>query len=189
MPDNADPEVETARSFDLLLGSDDLPGADWQVVEERSWPTGGLDTESEKSRRAVAVGCITAWRKLGQPQSPDVVWVEVVPYASTEDAALSLTQIPRFFTGPSQPDETVMAGQVVDDRSLPGVTRTWLYEKASTGPGGDIVSRYVAGVVGRGLVITCFVGNGERWPWDEVIGLAVRQADRVRRGLDGGRAA
>lgn len=190
MPGDAthpDPEVETARSFAMLLVPEDLPGPGWQVVEERSWPTGGLDAESGKSRRAIAAGCVTAWRKLGHQQPSDVVWVEVVPYASGEDAGQSLAQIPRFFVVASQPDETVVDGHVVTDRAVPGVTQTWLYEKASTGPGGDVVSRYVAGVVGSALVIACFVGDRERWSWDEVIALATAQTARARRALDADR--
>ena len=105
-------DVATARSFAMLLGEADLVGHGWEVTEERSWPTGGLDPESEKSKRAVEAGGITAWRSLAEAGSPRTAWFEVVPYASPADAELSLRQVPRFFVGirPARRDSRCRAG-------------------------------------------------------------------------------
>ena len=65
----------------MLLGEADLIGPGWEIVEERTWPTGGLDSESEKSKRALEAGGITAWRSLAEAESSRTAWFEVVPYA------------------------------------------------------------------------------------------------------------
>jgi hypothetical protein len=176
-------EAETARSLAMLLNADDLPGPGWGIVEERTWPTGQLDPESEKSRRALRHGGITAWRSLGQAAPLRSAWVEVVPYASAEDAELSLRQVPRYFVGTLRPGEAVMAEQVIEDRCVPGVSDTWILEKSTTGPEGDSLARYVGGTVDRILFLTCFSGRGEWWPWDGVLDLATLQSERVRQAL------
>ncbi len=181
--DVGDQDVETAKSLAMLLRETDLIGARWKIVEERTWPTGGLDSESEKSRRALAFGGITAWRSLADSESARKAWFEVVPYATSEDAALSLGQVPRFFVGPTQPDQAVISERVVDDQVLPGSTDTWIFEKRTSGPGGEDLSRYVGGTVDRILFLTCFGGPDGVWSWADVLALTALQSARVSSAL------
>ena len=185
MTDSVEPEVavETARSFAMLVSPADLPGSGWEVVEERSWPTGQLDPTSQKSRRALHEGGITAWRKFGRDQ-PGSAWVEAVPYASAEDASTSLRQVPRFFVGVTQPDETVDEELVVGDREVTGLVDPWILDKSTTGQAGPQRARYVAGTVGRILVLTCLSGPPGLWAWSEALGLAADQTARVRSAGD-----
>jgi len=177
-PGRGDPE--TTRSLAMLLTVADLVGPGWEVVEERTWPTGQLDPESEKSKRALQAGGITAWRSLAQAGSSRTAWFEVVPYASSADAELSLRQVPRFFVGSDRPDEQVVAERVVDDQVLPGSTDAWIYEKSTTGPRGEGRARYVGGTAGRTLFLTCFAGPDEAWSWADAMTLTALQAERVR---------
>ena len=170
----------------MLLGGADLVGHGWEVVEERTWPTGGLDPESEKSQRALEAGGITAWRSLAEAGSPRTAWFEVVPYASPADAELSLRQVPRFFVGTDRPDETVVAERVVDDQVLPGSTDTWIYEKSTTGPRGDALARYVGGTVDHILFLTCFAGPEGTWSWADVLTLTALQVERIGVALNAG---
>ncbi len=178
-----DGDVETARSLSMLLDTADMAGPGWEIVEDRTWPTGELDPESEKSQRALRAGGITAWRSLGQPGRSRSGWVEVVPYASADDARLSLRQVPRYFVGTTGPDETVVAERVIDDQVLDGVPDTWIFEKATSGPGGTTQARYVAGTVDRILFLTCLSDRKEPWPWGDVIGVARLQAERIGKAL------
>ena len=161
----------------------DLPGQGWTVVEERTWPTGQLDAASQKSRRARNAGGITVWRSLDQAETSRSFWTEVVPYASAADAELSLQQVPRFFVGEAGPDETIVSEQVITGQVVPGVTNTWLFEKAATGPVGDRVARFVAGIVEHILFIDSCSGQVESWTWADLIGLAAVHAERVGRSL------
>ena len=181
-----DGDARTASSFAMLLDGSDLVGRGWEVVEERSWPTGGLDSESEKSRRAFSAGGITAWRSLADAESSRTAWFEVVPYANAEDAQLSLRQVPRFFVGTSKPDQTVVSERVVDDQVLPGSTDTWIFEKATTGPDGDDLSRFVGGTVDQVLFLTSFGGPEGVWSWADVMDLTALQSARVRTALHQG---
>ena len=92
--------------------------------EDRTWPTGGLDPTGAKSRRARRAGTVTAWRTFRAAPMVRSAWVEVVPYATGEDAAVSLRQSPRYFTGAGGPDEEVVAAHLVEDLGLPGVYQT-----------------------------------------------------------------
>ena len=181
-----DRDARTAASLAMLLSGSDLVGRRWEIVEERTWPTGGLDSESEKSRRALSAGGITAWRSLAEAESARTAWFEVVPYATSEDAELSLRQVPRFFAGTSKPDQTVVSERVVDDQVLPGSTDTWIFEKRTTGPDGDDLSRYVGGTVDQILFLTCFGGPEGVWSWADVMDLTTLQSERVRAALHQG---
>ncbi len=112
--------TEEARSLAMLVEPADLPGSGWTVVRDRTWVTGELDPDSGKSRRAREAGVVTAWRSFEQATTGRSAWVEVVPYATAGDAALSLRQSPRYFVGTDHPDEVVVAGGEVGDRRLPG---------------------------------------------------------------------
>ncbi len=175
----------TARSFAALLAPADLPASGWEVVEERSWPTGLLDPASDKSKRALDGGGVTAWRKFGREGSGDSAWVEVVPYATDADAAVSLQQVPRFFVGVVAPGEAVVEERAVGDHRMPDVPETWVYEKWTTSAGGEVRARFVAGAVGRALFLVCLAGPAEYWAWAEVRRLASGQAERLARALDG----
>ena len=179
-------DIGTARSFAMLLGEVDLVGHGWEVTEERSWPTGGLDSESDKSQRALEAGGITAWRSVAEAGSPRKAWFEVVPSTFPDDAELSLRQVPRFFVGTERPDETVVAERVVSDQVLPGSTDTWIYEKSTTGPRGDELARYVGGTVDHILFLTCFTGPDGAWSWADVLTLTALQMERIGAALNAG---
>ena len=110
---------EEARSLAMLPGPVHLPGSGWRVTRDRTWVTGQLDPDSEKSRRAREAGVVTAWRSFEQVSTGRSAWVEVVPYATAEDAELSLRQSPRYFVGTDGPEEQVVAAGVVDGRTSP----------------------------------------------------------------------
>ena len=172
--------VGSAASLAMLLVPSDLPGPGWEVTQERTWPTGQLDPESEKSRRALRAGAVTAWRSFEQTGMPRSAWSEVVPYATAADAALSLRQAPRYFEGTDVPGEQVVAQRFVEDRVLPGVADAWIFEKSLSGPSGDRLSRFVAGTVGQVLSIASCSGREGTWQLDDLVGLALRQGRTAR---------
>ena len=135
------------RSLAMLVAPDCLPGPGWHVTRDRTWVTGELDPDSDKSRRAREAGVVTAWRSFEQAGTGRSAWVEVVPYATAEDAELSLDQSPRYFVGADGPDETLVAGVAVPGQELPGLPNLWVYEKSVAGPDGIRVSRYAAGTI------------------------------------------
>jgi hypothetical protein len=175
--------VGSEASLAMLLVPSDLPGPGWEVSRERTWPTGQLDPESEKSRRAVRAGAITAWRSFEQAGVDRSAWFEAVPYATAADASLSLRQAPRYFEGTDDPGERVVVQRFVEDRVLPGLADAWIFEKSLSGPSGDRLSRFVAGTVGQVLSIASSSGREGTWELDDLVSLALRQAERVRGAL------
>ena len=149
------------------------------MAEERSWPTGQLDATRGKSRRAAAMGGMTAWRKLAGPDHVEG-WVEVVPYASVADALVARQEIAGYFVG-VVPDGGSIVEERVVDRPVAGLVDPWVLDKTTAGPAGERRARTVVGAVGSVLVLTCLAGPVDRWTWDDVVGLAVRQVDRVVR--------
>ncbi len=177
------------RSFAMLLSPADLPGGEWRIVEERSWPTGPPGAQPSAVAEPKAGDGdrpTTAWRKMARSTGDLRAWAEVVPYGSVDDAETSLRGIDRYFVGANaEVGEILVFEQVVTDRVVPGMKDTWIFEKSTTGPGGDNLARYVAGIVGSLVSIVCVTRSDEMWPWPEVIDLATAQAERARRALGG----
>lgn len=179
----AETSAGEAASRAMLLGPAEIGAPGWSIVEERVWPTGGLDSTSDKSKRALQAGCITVWRSMTRAEPTRSAWVEVVPYASAEDALVSLQQVPTFFVGTGPADEEIDWERTVDDLVVPRVADTWIFEKSTTGPGGKSHARYVGGTVQRILFLVCLSDPEAARPWDEVLAVATMQAERVRGAL------
>jgi hypothetical protein len=175
--------VGEAASRAMLLGPAEIGAPGWSIVEERVWPTGGLDSTSGKSKRALQAECITVWRSMARTEPTRSAWVEVVPYASVADALVSLQQVPTFFVGTGPAGEEIEWERTVDDLVVPGVADTWIFEKSTTGPGGKSHARYVGGTVDRILFLVCLSDPEDARPWDEALAVATMQADRVRAAL------
>lgn len=175
--------VGEATSRAMLLGPAEIGAPGWSIVEERVWPTGGLDSTSGKSKRALQAGCITVWRSMARADPTRSAWVEVVPYASAEDALVSLRQVPTFFVGTGPADEEIEWERTVDDLVVPGVADTWIFEKSTTAPSGKSHARYVGGTVHHTLFLVCLSDPVAARPWEEVVAVATMQADRIREAL------
>ncbi len=180
--DDGQTVIEEQRSLAMLVTPDRLPGTGWRVTRDRTWVTGELDPDSDKSRRAREAGVVTAWRSFEQVGNGRSAWVEVVPYATAEDAALSLHQSPRYFVGADGPDESLVAGAEVPDQELPGVPNLWVYEKTVAGSEGVRVSRYAAGTIGPVLFIASCAGEVGDWCLDDLMELALTLAVQVSAG-------
>jgi hypothetical protein len=173
-------EERAARSFSLLLTADELPGTGWTMVEERSWPTGGLDATSDTGRRALGAGGMTAWRKFAGAKGLEA-WVEVVPYATADDARVARVRVPTYFVGVAPPGGTVVEELVVVDRRVEGLDTPWILDKTTSDGDGARRARTVAGAVGPVLVLTCLAGPVDHWTWDDVLRLSADQVARVTR--------
>lgn len=126
-------------------------------------------------------GGMTAWRKLVGPDHGEA-WVEVVPYASAADALVSRDGVSTYFVGVVPEGETIVEERV-EVRPVSGLVDPWILDKTTSGAAGDRRARTVAGALGSALVLTCLAGPVDRWTWEDVLGLAALQADRIARSI------
>ncbi len=130
----------------------------------------------------MSAGGVTAWRCLEQPEPMDRLGRGSYPCLGRGMPTIPWPG-PEGTCAAAQSDEVVLKEQVVEDRTVPGVSDTWIFEKSTNGPNGVSLARYVAGTVDRLLFITCFSGQGYLWPWAHLISLAALQAERARGAL------
>src|ERR1039457_1852787 len=85
-----------------LLGVEDLRGAGWRVLDERTWRTGVAEHAAPWGGQARAAGSVTAWRSFQDAAGRRWVWVQVMPLVSAQDALDALggigcwgTRVPR----------------------------------------------------------------------------------------------
>jgi hypothetical protein len=64
---------------------------------------------------------------------------------------------------------------------VPGASRLWAHEQTTSGPGGDGLVRYLAGVAGQNVFILCTSGEQDAWNWSALGGLAQAQAAQISR--------
>ena len=97
------------RSFAIVARPADLPGLGWEISEERHWPTGQLDPTSDKSRRALQAGGVTAWRSLTQAEAMRSGWVGGGPLCDGRGHRVVTSAGAKVFVGTQRPDETIVS--------------------------------------------------------------------------------
>jgi hypothetical protein len=162
-----------------LLTGEDLPGA-WRTLDERVWLTGHGGPATEWGRRARDAGSVTAWRSF-HDGAGRWAWVQVVPLASTADAASALAEVAQRFLANPRTEVRVVLEQDVPLEPFAGAAAVWAHEQHTrplAKPGPDGVSLLLAAAAGRHVVVLALSGTPS-WDWDAAAALAARQAARL----------
>jgi hypothetical protein len=162
-----------------LLDSDDLPGDGWQQLDQRTWRTGQVENAAPWAQRARNAGSITAWRSFEAKQKQRWVWLQVTPFASTEDAATALHGLRDKMPANLRAQVQVVAEKEVTAPNVPGAAASYAVETHTAGPMGDGKTLLLAVVVGPALVAVYASGQAQPWDWPAVADIAARQAMRV----------
>jgi hypothetical protein len=169
----------------MLLDTSDLPGDEWRVQGKRSWRTGvQLKRSNERSLRAYETGSFTAWRDYRQVVPVErSIWIEVIPYASAEDAETEIPLLRSHFVMRNDPRSKVTEERKIDDLPISGVTNTFIYEQITLGRRGPGIARYAAGSVEHIVFLLACFSHGEFWSWSDVTETAAKQANKIRETL------
>ena len=152
-----------------LLSPADLPGAGWRVLDDRTWRTGSQRPAAEWSKRAAAVGSVTAWRSFLAAERS--LWVQITPLASPGDAALALASVPERLLSNTAATVQVNAQREVEQPPLIGADACWALQQETVGAGGAGSSSTLAWAAGTWLTILC-VGGVPQWSWGELAPVA-----------------
>jgi hypothetical protein len=173
----------------MALSLSDLPGAGWRQVGEKSWRIGSTfpRDRDEATRRAHQAGLYTAARFFMKNEIELGFSAQVSAYASSEDAASRVSALPALTL--NNHGRTLMSERTFEDRMIPGVSRSKVFEQFSSDREGSGFGQYAGGCQGNILfIVSCTtIQYGrrdepeERWSWSELVALAQLQADKVRR--------
>jgi hypothetical protein len=173
-----------ARPRAMLLQQEDLVGNGWKVLNERSWRTGAWGiSPTEAGRRARKQGLFSAARSFEQVPSLRWLSVEVIQFASVQDAELTVPEFQRRFVPNPKARVTVTAERKIEGYEVPGVPDPWIYEQSTIGAKGPGMARYVAANVDHVVFFAVCAGYGDCWPWDEVVSFAALQGRKIRSSL------
>jgi hypothetical protein len=164
-----------------LLRLEDLPGAGWRVLDERTWRTGVAGPATPWGGRARAAGSVTAWRSFQDATGRRWVWVQVMPLVSAQDALEALGGIGDRLLGNARATVKLVREHDVEVAPFAGASAVWAHEQHTAGPDGEGVSLLLAGVVAVSVVVVCASGS-PAWDWGAVSELAARQADHLAAG-------
>jgi hypothetical protein len=167
----------------MLLEQTDLPGADWSSIGDRSWRPIFIARHDDVTRRARHTGAYVALRFFSQSTSNRSLWIQVAPFASSDDADARVPILRNRIL--NNPGRSVVKETVFDDRRIIGASRSTIFEQSSSGRGGIGLGRYAGGSVGNvAFMVACtVVGNGspiDIWPWSDVMDLAELQANKIQ---------
>lgn len=174
-------QVPNRRARDesaLVLGESELPGADWRVIDERSWRTGQSGDEGW-AVRARESGLLTVWRSFEQADGDRWLWIQVTQLVSEVDAAEALTVVPDRLLSNARADVEVIAEASVEPPSIVGVSRSWAHESRTASRRGQGVALMLAYVLGPRLVTLAASGLTDSWSWAEVATIAEKQGQRL----------
>jgi hypothetical protein len=167
--------LSKARSLEMLLSADDLPG-DWSLQIERTHQVGHVEPVTGMAERAKEAGCIAAFRRFEDRHDDRWVRIEITPFVSQEDAEEACVGLRRrldwSFPGPVISEE--VAEGVVD-----GATACWVEDTVVQTVNGAAYRRTLGGAVGTAIFAIDF-SSYEASDLSEATKLAAVQVLKIR---------
>jgi len=168
-------------SVQMLLDRTDLPEENWEVASTQSWRTGFMGVFTEEKRRARRVGTFTAVRFLKRDAPFRSMFVQVMPFASQDDAVSSVPKLGDMMP-PNPQSRTIKAGEV-HGRSVDFLENPWTYEGHTERDGVSHVQKVLGGNVSHVVFIVSCTGANEGCNWNEVISYGSLQYRKIERLL------
>lgn len=165
--------------MEVLPSASDLPNGRWRQQDERTWRTGEAGSDTAWATRARDIGSMTAWRSFEDRDSSRWLWCQLTPFATADDAALALLELPSRMLANLRADVEVVGGSDVVPPAVPGAEHIWAHEQTTAGPRGGGLVRYLAATVGEHLFVVCASGAPDGLSWSSVAELARAQAARI----------
>jgi hypothetical protein len=144
-----------------LIGPDDL-SAGWVVVDERTWRTGHQTPHEAWARRAVAAGCVTAWRSLRHDDR--WLWVERVALALPSDVDLVVPELQERLLPNPRAQVRIIEASAELPPPVPGARPVWGLRQLTTGTptsGAPALTLLQGYAVDRHLLLVCASGHPE----------------------------
>lgn len=178
--------IDSARVRRMVFATKDFSHGLWFKGRSGVDPTGTFSAPSSMARQAGNAGNWTAWRLFIQPRGRRTARFQVDPLLIAADAAKAV-RIETVTNGRFSPRSRLhhpTAPHPHDGVHIPGADNVLAHDWQVIGPKGVGTHRYGLFSVGRVVVNVNLVSPyADRWPWDEVIDLCGRQADKVNRAL------
>ena len=173
-------------TLSMLLECADLGESGWSKIGEKSWRTGVGRARSEPLLRARTAGTFTAGRSMKHVDPDRWVIVKIVPLASIADAQIELP-LTRFHLimkptaeGLIEPEEIITAV------ATQGLTEAIVTERFAAVDRKRRQYRCVISRVDQVVFMSMCSGYVDGWTWAEVVRVASKQAEKIRRVLDEG---
>lgn len=165
------------RSRAMILGPEDLPGANWIMLNERVFRTGSNSPGGEIAERALKAGGYTTWRELTRGGGVGF-WAQVNPWGTTEDATIAVKMAPSWEKKNPNFEVELVEELIFEGDAIPGVTSYLRQERRITSKAGaqTVTSLY-------GNVDEIFFALSGLVPWNLMDEIAALQADKIRRGF------
>jgi hypothetical protein len=170
----------------MLLDTTDLVDNGWKMLAERTWRTGISEPNSERSNRAREIGSISAWRSFSRTNPDQAMWIQLVPFASSEDAATAVIDTHKTLLPNLRQKVTTTSEKVIDGVSIVGVDDPWAFEQRTTTAHGPSCTKIVSGRIEQIVIVVACSGTDEGWLWPDVYAVVSSQNEKVRRHLDRG---
>ncbi|MFF3610111.1 hypothetical protein [Streptomyces sp. NPDC002463] len=172
-------------SLPPLLSGDDLPGR-WNVVDERTWPTGRVGPRTPWSERARANNSVTAWRSY-HDGNDRWIWIQVVPLASESDAKTALPELGSRLLSNPKASHGVADERDVEVPPFPGAAAVWAREQHSVqaATGKNVGTTFLIGAAAGANIVVLSLSGSPTWDWGSALNVAQRQAELTMRTASG----
>jgi hypothetical protein len=165
----------------MLLEVSELPQGEWTIIGELAWRSGFFGgKKGGMNKRTRKAGGFIAWRSLKLASPHRGLWLEVIPYASKEDAEMAVPLQVEASQENHRVKVTLRESRVLDNYVIREADTSWVCERDTTTLKGPNVSRYVVGNVERFVFMLAATAYGDGWPLDEVALMASTQANKIR---------
>lgn len=160
------------RAVNMLVSVEDLPGAGWTQLSQRSSRSTPSVRSGLRRKRHVS-----ALRKFRQEEPARGLHTQLLVFDSDEEAQRAVGRYRNDYVG--YPGLTTLSERVLDDISVEGLASTDAWERENARGEVRGFARSVAGQVGPIAIVVIGSAIGEGWRWDDLISVARHQVWKV----------
>ena len=178
--------IDSVRVRRMVFATRDFPRGLWVKGQGRVYPSGSFSDPPSMARDAGRAGNWSTMRVFIQLRGRRTATFQVDPYLAAEQAAkgVRMETLTKVQWSPRSPIQHPTAPHPHEGLHIPGADKALALEWDVIGPKGVGTHRHGLFSLGRVLVNVSLVSwYADMWPWDEVIDLCGRQADKVNRVL------
>ena len=170
-------QVRSIGSRNACLAAGELPGGPWAARGGRTYRTGASGSTSEAITRARAIRSVTSVRGYQEVGRADL-FIQVIPFASPEDARAALTELRALPRTMPQSKGLSDVGQLraVDAPEVAGTTRVEAAEQAFVLDGEHSRTLTTWCVAGSTVVVAALGGRAEAVRWPQLAAIVEAQA-------------
>ena len=168
----------------MILDSTELPGTNWKFSLQQAMRLNAFNKNDPINIRAKHLHSTSVRRLFKGSINSESIIVEVTPLNSKDDAALRVDNFDERMSQRLSQLVRLQEHSALSDLNSHYLDSVKGFEYSFDTQAGHRTTRSIAANVGSVFIFVRYGSDGPQWPWNDLLQLAERQGEKVRKVLD-----